>query len=256
MNYAHGSISWVDLTSPNIDEAIVFYLKIFGWESPARVPSGHPGQPDYGLFTLGGKRVAGVGQMPEESKAAGTLANWNSYVAVDDINVILAAATQAGGAVVLPRMALPDGAGALAYFTDPEGATLALFESGTMTGAEIVNRPGCHCWNELLTIDLSSAVAFHGALFGWNIDQHPAVEEEYKLIEVGDGQIGGMRAVDQSVSPYWRVYFAVDDVEAVCERTKSAGGAVVYEPIDTPFGRIAWLRDPHGAEFSVVTFAS
>jgi hypothetical protein len=50
------------------------------------------------------------------------------------------------------------------------------------------------------------------------------------------------------------VTFAVDDTDAIAEKTAKLGGTVVVPPFDAGPVRIATLRDPQGATFSVSRF--
>jgi predicted enzyme related to lactoylglutathione lyase len=45
----------------------------------------------------------------------------------------------------------------------------------------------------------------------------------------------------------------VDDVDASVARIKSLGGSVVVEATDTPYGKLATVTDPAGAEFKLRT---
>ncbi len=54
--------------------------------------------------------------------------------------------------------------------------------------------------------------------------------------------------------PHWHVSFSVADADAVAARTAELGGEVVVEPHDVPWVRMATLRDPQGATFSVGKF--
>ncbi len=47
------------------------------------------------------------------------------------------------------------------------------------------------------------------------------------------------------------VAFAVDDVDAACERLKSQGLSMDFEPADYPWGRSAYVRDPDGNWFEL-----
>ncbi len=51
---------------------------------------------------------------------------------------------------------------------------------------------------------------------------------------------------------YWPVYFTAPDADAALATAGSAGGQVLSGPIDIPVGRLAVLRDPHGAMFAVM----
>ena len=49
--------------------------------------------------------------------------------------------------------------------------------------------------------------------------------------------------------PHWAVYLGAGDVDARVERAVELGATVAMAPEDTPYGRLAVLRDPTGAEF-------
>ena len=47
--------------------------------------------------------------------------------------------------------------------------------------------------------------------------------------------------------PHWQVYFLVDDLDEAVGRIGSAGGRVIFGPIDIPSGRLAVAFDPQEA---------
>jgi uncharacterized protein len=51
---------------------------------------------------------------------------------------------------------------------------------------------------------------------------------------------------------HWHVYFAVADADATVARATELGGSILVEPFDTPVGRMAVIRDPQGATFSII----
>jgi hypothetical protein len=56
--------------------------------------------------------------------------------------------------------------------------------------------------------------------------------------------------------PMWGVYVTVADVDETIRQAEKLGGAVVMPPMDVDgVGRMAVLRDPQGASFSVVKYA-
>ena len=55
------------------------------------------------------------------------------------------------------------------------------------------------------------------------------------------------------VAPYWTIYWEVDDARAAVAKTKALGGSVVMDVEDTPYGRIATVADPAGAQFRLRT---
>ena len=51
---------------------------------------------------------------------------------------------------------------------------------------------------------------------------------------------------------YWNSYFRVTDCDAATVAAEAQGGSLLMAPHDTPFGRMASVRDPDGAVFSLV----
>jgi predicted enzyme related to lactoylglutathione lyase len=50
----------------------------------------------------------------------------------------------------------------------------------------------------------------------------------------------------------WSIFFAVDDADAIVTRVEQLGGTVSRAPEDTPYGRLATVADPMGAQFRLV----
>lgn len=50
---------------------------------------------------------------------------------------------------------------------------------------------------------------------------------------------------------HWVAHFAVADADAAVAAATGGGGSLLGEPMDTTFGRMAFLTDPHSAVFAV-----
>jgi predicted enzyme related to lactoylglutathione lyase len=79
-------------------------------------------------------------------------------------------------------------------------------------------------------------------------------EFRYTTLGEGDGQLAGI--MDDTPYPgdesgYWAVYFAVPDADAAIARIEGLGGRVVRPAEDTPYGRLATVADPTGAQFRI-----
>jgi predicted enzyme related to lactoylglutathione lyase len=57
------------------------------------------------------------------------------------------------------------------------------------------------------------------------------------------------------VPAHWAVTFAVDGTDAAAARAAQLGGTVVVAPFDAGPTRLAVVRDPQGATFSISTYA-
>jgi len=249
--YDDGVPSWIDMQSPDLDKSRVFYSALFGWD----VPPGPEEAGGYGIATLKGKNVAGVG--PQMNPAAPP--SWMTYVNVDDADATTAKVTANGGQVLVGPMDVME-AGRMAVFADPVGAVIGIWQPNQHLGAQLVNEPGTWGWSELTTTDTRGAKAFYGAVFGWGEETHGPGEgggmDNYTEWKVGDRSIGGMMQKPDSmpaeVPPFWMVYFAVADTDATVARVTELGGGVMMPPMDIEPGRFAVVADPVGAVFSVL----
>jgi uncharacterized protein len=252
--YKPGTPSWIEFSSPDLDASIEFYGGLFGWDVPESENAEQTG--GYRLAMKNDRPAAGM--MPQMQEGQPTA--WTTYISVDDAAATAAAVKEAGGTVIAEPMEVMD-LGTMAIFADPTGAVFGIWQPGTFHGAGIVNGPGAISWNELNTRDLAAAKEFYGAVFGWTFDdQEMEGGETYSMVVLGDRPVGGIldlaaREVPEVVPAHWQVYFGVEDTDATIEAAKAAGGGVMLEPVDIPFGRFAILTDPHGASFAVIALS-
>ncbi|MFN8159463.1 MAG: VOC family protein [Solirubrobacterales bacterium] len=253
-SYEPGTPSWVDLGTPDVDGAASFYGSLFGWSVPEAENAEETG--GYRLAMQDGRPVAGV--MP--LMAEGQPPAWSTYVSVEDADATAAAVRESGGTVVVePTDVLQ--LGRMAFFADPGGAVLGVWQAKEFPGAGLTNEPVSVVWNELNTRDPEGARDFYGAALGWSSeDTEPVEGMTYTEWHRGDGAlVAGMLDIrgrlPDEVPAHWLVYFAVADCDATVGRAKELGGTVAMEPMDLPVGRFAVLVDPFGAHFAVISMA-
>jgi predicted enzyme related to lactoylglutathione lyase len=154
-----------------------------------------------------------------------------------------------------------------------------------MKGAAIVNEASSWNWSDLRTSDPDGAKAFYGAVFGWEsveFDVGPGTATMWRAPGYGDflestvdpeirkrqedggappgfeDAIGWLVPLERSTTPaappHWHVTFAVADADATATRAVELGGEVLAPPTDMPWVRIALLRDPQGAVFTISRF--
>ena len=248
VKYVPGTPSWVDLSSPDLEASNSFYGTLFGWavETDPRPDSG-----GYGMFTLRGHNVAGLG--PAQP---GRPPMWSTYITVESADAMAEKARQAGGSVLLEPMDVLD-VGRMAVLADPVGAAISIWQPRAHKGADLVNEPGTFCWNELQTRDLERSKEFYPAVFGWSGEHsaEPMIYTEWKL--QGNTIAGMMPMPDQvpdDVPAHWSVYFAVEDCAATVDRAKEFGATIAASPTEIPPGIFAVIVDPQGAAFNVLQF--
>ncbi len=114
---------------------------------------------------------------------------------------------------------------------------------------------GTPCWNDQASPDVSTSATFYGRVFGWQYDASGPEYGHYHLARDAKGRatagLGQMQDGTQ-MPPAWTVYFAADDVDAMCEHAATLGGNVLMGPMDIPGqGRMAIVQDPTGAVFGL-----
>jgi uncharacterized protein len=273
--YPPGVPCWVDTGQPDPEAAVRFYEGVFGWEFEDRMPADSPGR--YFVAQLRGLDVAAVGSQPPGMPPAPV---WNTYVWVDSADEAAAKAVEAGGTALMEPFDVLD-AGRMAVLADREGASFCVWQAKASKGAQLVNEPGTWNFSQLDTRDPEGAMAFYGAVFGW----------EAEAVDLGDGGFTFFRlpgygdylerdepdlrrrqAADSAppgfedavawlvpmtddqfpqAPPRWDITFSVDDADAVAAKAAELGGTVLVPPFDAPWVRMAVLSDPQGAAFTV-----
>jgi predicted enzyme related to lactoylglutathione lyase len=252
--YVPGAPNWADLAVPDVDAAAAFYGAVFGWQ----FQSAGPDAGGYGMFTLGGKTVAAVGPLMEE----GASPSWTLYFDTPDANATADAVRRAGGAVRAEPFDVFT-QGRMAQFTDPTGASFAVWQPGETVGLDAVTDPGTLAWTELHTTDPAAARAFYQSVFGWVTQDMPMEGFSYTVIQpAGGGEDSSQGGIMQlapemtaaGASSSWWPYFEVADCDAVVAKAAEQGGTVIVPAQDIPgVGRFAFLADPAGAAFAVIT---
>lgn len=239
--YAAGTPSWVELSTPDAEAALAFYGGLFGWEAT----EGSADHGGYRTWLLDGESVGGLNPMGEQ-------AAWVTYVATGDAQVTADRVRVAGGTVITGPMEVGE-LGRMVLFTDREGVFLGAWQAGTLRGADRVNAPGALAWNDLNTHDLERAKAFYGGVFGWDPAEQDIDGTNYVVWEVGGRGIGGAVQVPAGAPAQWVVWFAVEDRDATVARVGELGGAVLEAQLDVPgVGLMGVLADPQGAFFGVL----
>ena len=242
-SYAPGTPSWVDLTTPDLQEALRFYGGLFGWEfEDAGEQAGH-----YHQALLRGKRVAGIGPNPPESPP---MAFWSTYFSGSDVDAHAKAIADAGGTVSFGPTEVMD-QGRMVVGQDPAGAMFGVWEPRAHAGAQLVNEHAAFSWNELIGRDAEGAARFYGSVFGLTFEDLP--DADYKLARVDGDVVAGISGMGGELSPHWLTYFMHDEVDAGFDRARELGGELVGDIVDSPFGRYARVRDPQGAVFGLIS---
>jgi len=240
-----GTPCWTDLGSPDVAASTAFYGAVLGWSF---IDTGAEFG-NYHIAHVDGHAAAAIG--PKQDPAQPTV--WTVYLASDDADATATAITASGGTVLVEPFEVP-GNGRMTVATDPAGAAFGVWQAIGTIGAEIHHEPGGLTWTDARLTDPDAARAFYTAVFGLHHQPMPGAPADYTTFDLGDaplGGMGGMMGAPPGTPSHWVAYFAVADVDTAVAAATGAGGALLGDPMDTSFGRMAFLTDPHGAVFAL-----
>ena len=243
-----GAPCWIDLMTSDTTRSRSFYADLFGWTPEAQ--SDEFG--GYFMFTRNGVPVAGG--MPAQANSGPDV--WSIYLASDDAQKTVERAAAGDAQIYAPPIAIAD-LGTMAVIADPSGATIGIWQPGTFAGLTALGEAGTASWFELQTRDYDRATGFYRDVFGWDTQTMSDTPDFRYTIDVnGEDQLAGIMdassTLSDGVASHWSVYFGVDDTDAAVAKAISLGGAVVTAAADSPYGRLAELSDPTGAQFRII----
>ncbi len=249
--YPHGCFSFVDLATTSPEDAQSFYGELFGWTFDSRPVGG--GQ-HYHLAKRGERRVSAIFNLDPQLTERGVPPHWQSYVTVDDVDATAERARSLGARTPCDPFDVMD-AGRMVTVIDPTGTPVTLWQPQRSIGAEWVNDPGCFCWNELGTRDLTRAREFYSKLLGWSYQEQDLDGGLYLVIKNGERSNGGMHdisgKVPDAIPAHWNVYFTVEALPKAVDEVERLGGSTLVPATSIGSGSIAVVRDPQGATFTL-----
>lgn len=241
-----GTPCWVDLAATDVPTSTDFYAAVMNWSF---VDTGE----EFGHYNIGqvdGHAAAAIGPKQDSDQPTA----WTVYLASDDADATAATIAAHGGTVLAEPFDVP-GNGRMTVALDPAGAAFGVWQAGGTIGAEIFNEPGGLCWTDARLTDPDTARTFYHAVFGYRFQPMPGAPDHYTTFHLGEpplGGIGGMMDPSAAGPSHWLPYFSVADIDAAVTAATGRGGTLQQDPMDTPFGRMAFLVDPEGAVFALV----
>ncbi|MCX6155675.1 MAG: VOC family protein [Candidatus Kapabacteria bacterium] len=252
--HAHkpASFCWVDYMANDPDGAIKFYSDLFGWEARH---DNSTGGPVYSIFHLKGKAVAASMEMPADMKALKVPSCWIVYVCSSKVEDDLNKARQNGALILHEADDIPT-QGRWGLFQDPEGAVIGLWEPQKHIGSNFKDEHGSFCWFEHGSHSADNSMLFYSKVFGWSSKKEQMAGMDYTTILNGVDGIGGVYTFNenmQDVPPNWLVYFAINDIDAACEKIISFGGSVIMPKMHIEgVGAFGIFTDNQGGVFGLL----
>jgi predicted enzyme related to lactoylglutathione lyase len=115
-----GAVSWLELHTADRARAFDFYQRVFGWVDAGAIP--YSDTDIYQIFSLpSGAPLGGMMALEDPARKPG----WLCYFSVPALGAAEAVVRDAGGTILVPPQALPNG-GWMLHAADPEGSAFAL----------------------------------------------------------------------------------------------------------------------------------
>src|SRR3954451_14763781 len=188
--WAPGTPCWVDLMTTDQAAGRDFYSALFGWQ----VDVGGDETGNYGMASMGGRSVAGIGGMMGMEHPA----VWNTYLATENVDLTCKQAEAAGGTIVAPPMDVME-FGRMAFVQVPGGGVFGLWQAGTHFGCALANEPGAYAWTEFMTRDYEGGKSFYAALFGYTYTEMGQGDFQYSTIDLDGRPCGGIGTLPAEV---------------------------------------------------------
>ncbi|MGW0805913.1 VOC family protein [Nonomuraea sp. NPDC002799] len=244
-DFLPGAPCWLDVSTPDVAASAAFYTGLLDWRTVSLGPEL--------LCQVEGRTVAAIRRAATPTATP----QWLIYFQTDDADAVAKTIDQAGGTI----LAAPRDVGAqgrTAVFTDPAGASFAVWQPGGTAGLGLVTEAGSLGWAELYAPDPARLRAFYESVFGWRVEDMPMGETPYPVISPADGDersaMAGLVPSEPGDPAHWLPYFEVAGCDATVARAQVLGGTV-RAPATTVggVGRMAFLDDPFGARFAIIT---
>ncbi|UXA18913.1 VOC family protein [Mycobacterium sp. SMC-4] len=226
----NGDVGFVSVWTPDADRAAAFYGHVLGWSYDAQT----------GMVSNTEQRI-GIFSVPDRHTLV------CCYAVID-----LAGARQSildgGGQVGGQRQY---DFGTVLEATDPAGMPFAVFEPTPGTPRPKLNGagPGELSYITYQVPDSTTFKAFYSRMLFWGFE--PGRIEDGWQIEYTHpmaGVAGGNP--DPVVVPMW----TVEDIDSAVTRVREAGGTVIEEPSQQPYGTSALCTDDQGTRFYLGQF--
>ena len=174
---------------------------------------------------------------------------WRLFLSSSDVEAISNEAAKLGAQVIVSNDVVGN-LGSMAIYVDPAGAMIGAWQAKDLVGF-VQRNVGGPVWHELHTNDYDNEVLFYRSLFSW-VPAEVMDNAGFRYTSIRGVNVGIFDATEQlsaNEGPHWVTYFGVSDSDVAVQAAIQLGATVLSGARDTPYGRMAVLRDPFGAKF-------
>jgi predicted enzyme related to lactoylglutathione lyase len=227
----HGDVGYVSVWTPDADRAAAFYGHVLGWTYDPATHQVTNTKQRIGIFSV---------DMPQ-----GILCCY----AVADLAGARQSIVDGGGQVGEVQ---EFDFGTVLDATDSQGAAFAVFQPAPGTPRPELNGagPGELSYITYEVPDSAAFKAFYSRLLFWTFDTGN-IEDGWQVAGTHPmAGVAGGKPQRVTVVPMW----TVADVDAAVVKVREAGGTIIEEPSQQPYGKMAHCTDDQGTRFYLGEF--
>jgi uncharacterized protein len=245
-----GEFCWINMLTPQPDEARAFFAKLLGWTYFEMPGLGHG-------MKVGGRDIGGLFDLNGPQTPKGIPPSIGVMVKVESADATCERVTSLGGKVK-PAFDIMENL-RMAVCFDPNGANFDVWEPKKAHGTDVDSTlHGAPSWFETMTTDVDRAAEFYSELFGWTPEVMPMPGSNYTTFKHGDAHVAGMLQITPrmgDLQPHWRTYFAVNDADETAREAVELGAEICMTIKDAPgVGRFCGITSPQGVTFCVIQY--
>lgn len=250
-----GKMIWADLYAKNPTPEIQFYTTLFGWKAES---DNRPNGVLYTVLSNDQVPVAGVVSRPPPKGDRGR-GHWVNYIAVDDVNQVLATATSLGGKIVHPAKMIPQ-RGTQAIMADSQKSLLGIIHSSSGDPDDTEPAVGTWAWVHLSARNPAAASQFYQTVLGYKTEQDTRDGRQDVFLLVSQGftraSIGPIPDRPEAY-PDWLGFVRVENIDDTVSKATGLGAHVLVAPKAAEDGiRLAVLADPADVAIGIVEMAN
>jgi predicted enzyme related to lactoylglutathione lyase/uncharacterized protein YndB with AHSA1/START domain len=245
-----GEFCWINMLTPQPEQAREFFSKVLGWTYVEIPRLGH-------LIQVGGSDVGGLFDQSAPSTPKGVPPCIGVMVKVDKADEAAAKVTALGGSVKTTFDIMNNLRMAVCF--DPTGANFDVWESKQQHGTEVDSSlHGAPSWFETLTTDVERATKFYVELFCWTPETMPMPNGTYTVFKRAGVPVAGMLQITKEMGdmpPHWGAYFTVKDADTTAREALALGAKLCVQAHDIAgVGRFCGITSPQGVTFYVIHY--
>jgi len=243
-----GRFVWQELLTDQIPASQRFYGELLGWQFEEATRLGEP----YVLVKRENRYIGGI-VGAEREQPDQPIAQWLSYLLVDDVNQMVERIKRTGGRALVSPIVVGS-SGTAAVISDPQGAILGLLQpSKEVPERPVLGSEGEFFWREYLTPESGNALSFYTDTFGYQSElSDERGDMTYHVLRRIKPRAGIIKIKDLPVRPNWLPYVRVEDPVVLANKASDLGGKVLLEPHpDARNSSVAIVTDPGGAAIAL-----